>query len=126
MDSWGELLRGQGHTRRPGASLVNGINTIKKCQYHTDAHWARSLNTLWWTQLECALHSDHRRTKEQDWQREPEVHINSLSAILYSRVVQFRKQEKVLMSGFCDGFTYKSLYIVGLFRYTHCIPSGTL
>ena len=25
---------------------------------------------------------EHRRTKEQDWQRKPEVHINSLSAIL--------------------------------------------
>ena len=28
------------------------------------------------------------------------------------------------MSGFRDGFAYKSLYIVGLFRYTHHIPSG--
>ena len=24
-------------------------------------------------------HCSHRRTKEQDWQRQPEVHINSLS-----------------------------------------------
>ena len=28
------------------------------------------------------------------------------------------------MSGFRDGFTYESPYIVSLFRYTHCIPSG--
>ena len=28
------------------------------------------------------------------------------------------------MSGFHDGFAYKSPYIVGLFRYTHRIPSG--
>ena len=28
------------------------------------------------------------------------------------------------MSGFRDGFAYKSPYIVGLFPYTHCIPSG--
>ena len=27
------------------------------------------------------------------------------------------------MSGFHDGFAYKSPYIVGLFQYTHCIPS---
>ena len=36
----------------------------------------------------------------------------------------FRNQGKVLMSGFRDGFAYKSPYIVGLFRYTHRIPSG--
>ena len=34
------------------------VSAWQKCQYHTDAHWAHSLNTLWWTQLECALHSD--------------------------------------------------------------------
>jgi len=34
------------------------VSAWKKCQYHTDTHWARSLNTLWWTQLGCALHSD--------------------------------------------------------------------
>ena len=34
------------------------VTAWQKCQYHTDAHWAHSLNTLWWTQLECALHSD--------------------------------------------------------------------
>ena len=28
------------------------------------------------------------------------------------------------MSGFHDGFAYKSPYIVGLFQYTHRIPSG--
>ena len=34
------------------------VTAWQKCQYHTDTHWAHSLNTLWWTQLECALHSD--------------------------------------------------------------------
>ena len=34
------------------------VSAWQKCQYHTDAYWAHSLNTLWWTQLECALHSD--------------------------------------------------------------------
>ena len=34
------------------------VSAWQKCQYHTDAHWAHSLNTLWWTQLECVLHSD--------------------------------------------------------------------
>ena len=34
------------------------MSAWQNCQYHTDAHWAHSLNTLWWTQLECALHSD--------------------------------------------------------------------
>ena len=28
------------------------------------------------------------------------------------------------MSGFREGFAYKSPYIVGLFRHTHRIPSG--
>ena len=37
----------------------------------------------------------------------------------------FRNQGKVLMSVFHDGFAYKSPYIVGLFRYTHHIPSTT-
>ena len=36
----------------------------------------------------------------------------------------FRNQGKVLISGFHNGFAYKSPYIVGLFRYTHRIPSG--
>ena len=35
----------------------------------------------------------------------------------------FRNQGKVLMRGFSNGLAYKSLYIVGLFRYTHRIPS---
>ena len=68
---------------------------------------------------------NHRCTKEQDWKREPEVHINSLSAILYIvGSYSFCNQGKVLMSGFHDGFAYKSPYIVGLFRYTHRILSG--
>ena len=46
--------------------------------------------------------------------------------ICYSVVgsYSFRNQGKVLMSGFRDRFAYKSPYIVALFRYTHCIPSG--
>ena len=26
------------------------VSAWQKCQYHTDAHWAHSLNILWWIQ----------------------------------------------------------------------------
>ena len=41
-----------------------------------------------------------------------------------NRTGSFCNQGKVLMSGFRDGFAYKSPYIIGLFRHTHRIPSG--
>ena len=69
--------------------------------------------------------SEHRRTKQQDWKSEPEVHINSLYiGYVVVRSYSFCNQGKVLMSGYHDGFAYKSPYIVSLFRYTHRIPSG--
>ena len=43
------------------------------------------VRTSWSSLMLEALHgvtaAMHRRTKEQDWQRQPEVHINSLSSI---------------------------------------------
>ena len=40
------------------------------------------IDTTWQLDSEDLPQLHHRRTKEQDWQQGPEVHINSLSAIV--------------------------------------------
>ena len=73
--------------------------------------------------LYCGLHqsidAQRNRTGNANW-KPYKFPICYIVVGSYS----FRKQGKVLISGFHNVFAYKSPYIIGLFRYTHRIPSG--
>ena len=69
-----ETRRGHGVETEHGEGR---LWTLEGCAYFMEQPYAWS--AAW-------SHCSHRRTKEQDWQRQPEVHIKSLSATVWTLI----------------------------------------